>query len=618
MNWWKAEGGRIFVQEQRNEIIFLESGRQVSVADGTSLLQASRLVQLPVEAPCDGRGICGKCRIKATGVLNSPSQAEIQQLGNAVEAGVRLACQAKAYGSVQVEPLLNRRETFLTVERGQVVKRSFNPATQRVSLDLLENMDDKTTIYDGLIEKKMHHIQSEHLPSILQGLATAYNTGLYYVEAIVRHDVMLDLRFVPGQRCLGIALDIGTTSLVAELIDLTTGESLGTHSCLNPQTVFGGDVLTRISYTVQHTDGTCKLQEKIVGGINGMIGALVESCGATYAEVYELVVAGNTTMLHLLLGIQPRSLAVAPYRPVFTHQIEVSPAVLGLRLADHGVVTILPSAAAFVGADIVAGLLAIDFHCSPVAALFIDIGTNGEIVVCKDGMLVGTSAAAGPALEGMNITCGCRAERGAIAGVSIDEDGTVGLQVIGDLAPIGICGSGLVDLAAELVRVGVIEENGRFAPKHKLIEPLAARLTEVNGQRAFLVSETGSVFLTQKDVRQVQLAKGAIAAAIALLLKEVGLPHTDIDQVLVAGAFGYHLKPASLVGIGLLPSTYENKIHFVGNTAKEGAKAVLCNQEAAVEMAEISRRIQINELSLQPEFQDYFVQSLSFPPVSPA
>ena len=283
-----------------------------------------------------------------------------------------------------------------------------------------------------------------------------------------------------------------------------------------------------------------------------------------------------------------------------------------MDLAPRGVVTLLPSATAFVGADIVAGLLAMNLHHYNKTALFIDIGTNGEIVLCKNGRMVGTSSAAGPALEGMNITCGCRAEKGAIEAVTITDEGMIRLEVIGDRPPIGICGSGLIDLISELVRVGVIKESGRFESKEKLTPTLASRLIDSNGQQVFSLTEGGSVYLSQKDIRQVQLAKGAIAAAISLLLNQLTIEYNEIDEVLIAGAFGFHLKPSSLTGIGLLPLVYEEKIRFIGNTAKEGAKVVLLNQDAAFEILQIGEKIEIIELSLTPEFQEYFVGSLSF------
>lgn len=593
---------------QLHEITFRPQGITLTAADGTTLLQAAREAGLTLEAPCDGRGTCGKCLVKAGGVLSDPSETERKWLEKQPAAGLRLACQARIHGPVQVELLAGQEEGFVTLAEGHSMDWPLDPPVYKIVSDRLAAPDDQRAMDMTIVPQF-----PATYPLLLQELAINYKQGMIYLAAVVNRGKLLDWHYQPGRACYGVALDIGTTSVVAELFDLTNGHSLGVCSCLNPQTEFGGDVLTRIAFTAKQVDGTRLLQAKIISGINRLLTQLTADRQLNSRDIYQVVVAGNTTMQHLLLGVAPNTLACAPYRPVFLQQVEASAADLGIEISPRGIVTVLPSAAAFVGADIVAGLLAVDLHNCQHTALFIDIGTNGEIVVCKDGKLVGTSSAAGPALEGMNIACGCRAEPGAIEGVAIAGDGTLKLQVIGGGAPTGICGSGLIDLIAELVRHGVITANGRFGNPEKFPPQLAARLVARDGKPCFVLSEDGSVFLSQKDVRQVQLAKGAIRAAIDLLLKESGVSFADIDDILVAGAFGFHLRPASLAGIGLLPATCQTKIRFVGNTAKEGAKAVLLNRCAGAEVQQIGQDLKIIELSLQPEFQDYFVQALAFP-----
>lgn len=590
------------------KITFFPKGPSITVTEGTTLLQAARAAGLIIETPCDGRGTCGKCKVKAFGDLSDPTELENQQFGDLLAAGVRLACQTKISGPAQVEILSNNSDSFITLANGQSDQWPFDPSVHKIINNMLDTEYSQGTCGNGI-----EPLFPENYVGMLQELAAKHEQGIHYKEAVVKDGELLDWHYQSGRPYYGIALDIGTTSVVAELFDLSSGESIGVTSCLNPQTEFGGDVLTRISFASQHTDGTQQLQKKIVEGINILIDQLVTPKQLHSEDIYEVVVAGNTTMQHLLLGVSPRSLAHAPYQPIFIKQVAVNPTKLGLNTSRRGVVTVLPSAAAFVGADIVAGLLAVGLHHYPKTALFIDIGTNGEIVVCKDRVLVATSSAAGPALEGMNITCGCRAENGAIEAFSISSDGTVSLNVIGDSLPKGVCGSGLIDLVSELVRCGVIMQNGRFAKTENLPFPLASRMKDINGQQVFLISNDGHVFLSQKDIRQVQLAKGAITAAIDLLLKEINVGFEDIDDVLVAGAFGFHLKPTSLVGIGLLPRSCENKIRFVGNTAKEGAKAILLNRKASLEVGKIGQNINILELSLHPDFQDCFVRALAFP-----
>lgn len=536
---------------QHHEVTFLPEGRSMTVAEGTTLLQAAREGGLNLEAPCDGRGSCGKCRVRVSGQLAPPDEFEVSQLGNLLRTGLRLACRTKIYGAVQAQIESTGRESFVALTEARSSQWSFDPPVRN--------------------------------------------------------------RYQEGRPCYGIALDIGTTSIAAELIDLINGKSLGAEACLNPQTAYGGDVLTRISFAAEHTNGTQKLQAKAAEGISSLIERLTAVHSISKEDIYEMVVAGNTTMLHLFLGVSPRSLAQAPFRPVFTQQVDVSPAKAGLHMATGGVITLLPSAAAFIGADIVAGLLAVGHRFHSGTALFIDIGTNGEIVASKNGKLAATSSAAGPALEGMNISCGCRAEAGAIEAVAVDDNYNVNIEVIGTAPLRGICGSGLIDLIAELVRCGLIEPNGRFAQKNKLAAVFASRMVDVNERPAFMVAEEGRIYLSQKDVRQVQLAKGAIAAAIELLLQKLDISYADIEEVLVAGAFGAHLKPSSLIGIGLLPPECEGKIRFVGNTAKEGAKAVLLNRQAASNVVELAQAIEVIDLSSQPEFQDCFIRALSYP-----
>ncbi|WP_371379520.1 ASKHA domain-containing protein [Sporomusa aerivorans] len=592
-----------------HEITVSPGGRTVIAAEGATLLQAARTAGLALEAPCDGRGTCGKCQVKAAGALSVPNETERKWLEQQQTQGLRLACQAKILGPAEVELPGGQQDGFITVAAGQGIEWPLDPPVYKLVSGRFGSQEDQRDLAMGFSPQF-----PDNYAALLKELAVNYKQGITHMEAVVNNGKLLDWHYQPGRTCYGVALDIGTTSVVAELFNLASGCSLGVRSCLNPQTEFGGDVLTRIAFAGKLAEGTLLLQEKIIAGINRLLEQLIAARQLDSRDIYHMVVAGNTTMQHLLLGIAPHSLACAPYRPVFLQQVEVSAAKLGLAMSPRGVVTVLPSAAAFVGADIVAGLLAAGLSHCPDTALFIDIGTNGEIVVCKDGELVGTSSAAGPALEGMNITCGCRAEPGAIEGAAISGDGTVKLKVIGGGQPTGICGSGLIDLIVELVRHGVITASGRFANPEKLTPQLASRLVTMDGKPCFSLSEDGRVFLTQKDVRQVQLAKGAIRAAIDLLLKEIHVEFSEIHEILVAGAFGFHLQPASLAGIGLLPAACQSKIRFVGNTAKEGARAVLLNRRAGAEVEQIGQDLKIIELSLQPEFQDYFVRALAFPP----
>lgn len=549
---------------KQSEISF-SYGVTVHVTPGTTILEAARQAGLRLEAPCDGRRRCGKCRVRVSGDVAPPDPEETGILAKAPNLGGRpedwrLACRARVTGSALVQ------------------------------LDL----------------------DSERVETVHSGSCRSYPLdppALGRLGGTPRSDLP-----VPG-----IALDLGTTTMVAALVDLRTGRDLAVRSCLNPQAAFGGDVITRITHATRN--GSEGLQREAARALGALAAGLCTETGLPAEAIHEVTVAGNTTMLHLLAGENPRSLAVAPYQPVFTAAREIPAASLGLDFAPGAVVTLIPSLSAFVGADILAGVAASGLHTLPYPALFIDIGTNGEIVASAHGRLVGTSCAAGPAFEGMNITHGCRAEIGAVSGFSLRCDGGVHVETIGGARAKGICGSGLVDIAAELVRWGVVLPNGRFAPPGQEPPEFADRIGEHAGQRCFWI--TPEVCLTQRDVRQVQLAKGAIATGFTLLLERLELPVAEVRKVLVAGSFGAHLNPRSITGIGLVPPELGDRIQFVGNTAKEGAKLYLTSRAARADMEAIREGLQVEELSLHPDFQDRFVKALGFPapaaePVEPA
>ncbi|MCP4117949.1 MAG: DUF4445 domain-containing protein [Desulfobacteraceae bacterium] len=598
------------------EVVFFPENRRVRVTIGTTLLQAAREAGFHLEAQCNGAGTCGKCRVRAEGALTPPDPDEIGTLGEEVENGIRLACRAGVCGPVRVEFESDR--TFTTVEKGEKRRVTLKPGIAMVSLAPADAGKEVIPLWDRF--SKGYGIDRAGAAAMLSSLAeTCANPKADPLVGVVRNGQLVGLGPEGKTRCLGIALDIGTTSMVAELVDLATGESLGIASGLNPQVAYGGDVLTRINYACTEKDGASLLHSRVIEGINTLFATLSRGAGVSLSDIYEMVVAANTAMLHLLMNVSPVSMAMSPYDPVFIQQMAVHGQSIGIDMAPAGMVTLMPSASAFVGSDIISGLVATEFCHLETAAIFIDIGTNGEIVTLNRGTLMGSSSAAGPALEGMNISCGSRAENGAIERVAILATGELVLKTVGDQPPRGLCGSGLIDLIAELVRTGVLEPGGRFADKENLADKeslapaLAARLIRVDDKPAFLVSREGGVTLTQKDIRQVQLAKGAIAAGISLLLEEQGLTPDEVETVFVAGAFGAHLRPDSLVGIGLLPEAFGERIRFVGNTSKEGARALLVNRALDREIRAICDRLTIRELSSMPEFQNRFVRLLGFP-----
>jgi len=353
---------------------------------------------------------------------------------------------------------------------------------------------------------------------------------------------------------------------------------------------------------MQEENGLGKLQEVIIEKINELIEELI---GKKFNrdDIYNLNIAANTTMLHILAGVNPESIAKAPYKATFLDKIDLRPKELNIDINPKGIITLLPSISSYVGADIVAGIVAIDIS-KYQSVIFIDIGTNGEMVLLKDGKLYSTSTAAGPALEGMNISCGMRAESGAIEKFKLDENFNISYSTIGETKARGICGSGLLDITSNLIKTGILEPSGRFSKK------LPENIKEKFRDKKFYITE--DIYISQKDIRQIQLAKGAIASGITMLLKEVDDSIENIEHAIIAGSFGYHLKEESIRTVGIIPNGFKGDIKFVGNSSVEGAKLSLLNKDKLLEMMDVKDRVEVVDLSSKDYFQKYFIEALNF------
>jgi uncharacterized 2Fe-2S/4Fe-4S cluster protein (DUF4445 family) len=574
-------------------VTFSGSKLTAQAARGETLLSCIRRSGLGVESTCDGRGVCGKCRVVAHGKLSPPDDTEREHLvGESAE--VRLACRAKVLGNVSV-----------TISDAWTQLQSvFGPQYRTVALDSPVKrvlLPDKGLDSRPYAETLPFRITD---PRVLDKIAMG-DRNQDPAFGVAFENELLDIR-IDQNPVLGAAVDIGTTSLSLYLFDLDSGEFLGKSSALNPQTSYGGDVITRINYCRENPDGVSVLQSELIRQLGVMLDEALGQ-GRSRDQVYLMTAAGNTTMLHILAGVNPLSLALAPFRPTFLKPLVLEGERSGLPIHPRGRVILLPGASAYIGADIVGGLAAIDYRACTRSSLFIDIGTNGEIVLIEGpDRLLGTSCAMGPALEGMNISCGCRAVPGAIDSVILGDDKVPQLTTIGGLAPVGICGSGLVDLVAVLVGSGLIAPSGAFNPEAD--KRLTARL---HGNRYQL---TDKVFLSQKDIRQVQLAKSAAITGILTLLGEAGRSVSDLEHIIVGGSFGYHLNPENLKRIGLLPGEYTGKITFVGNSSLSGASLAMLNQEILREMERLAPLIKVLDLSSHPDFRDYFISHLDFAP----
>lgn len=417
----------------------------------------------------------------------------------------------------------------------------------------------------------------------------------------------------------GTAVDIGTTTVVAKILDMTDGRCLATRAVLNPQTRFGDDVISRINY-VQSPETLREIQKVIVDCVNGLTQDLCRQAGVAAASVYETCVVGNTTMNHIFLGYPVEQLGRAPYRAYSVDARDVPPGELGLDINPSGNVHCVENIAGFVGADTTAVALAVDMDSIQDRTLVVDIGTNGEIVLGTREKLYSASCAAGPALEGARIQHGSRAADGAIEAVVVDGD--ICLDVIGGVPPRSICGSGLIDAVAVLLDLGVVDATGRFIDEGgipNLPAAVASRRCQNDGRPAFRLADNGQagpsgVLLTQRDIREVQLAKAAILAGIRILMSKLGLVDSDIDRVLLAGAFGNYIRPASAVRIGLLPNVPLDRIQSVGNAAATGAQMTLLSEECRERAARLAKRIEYVEIAHEKGFSDYFAEAMLLSP----
>lgn len=413
----------------------------------------------------------------------------------------------------------------------------------------------------------------------------------------------------------GVAVDIGTTTVAATLIRLRDGQEVASAADNNAQGSFGADVLTRITYEMEHPEtGAAALQKAIGEQLNGMVAQMCRAAGIEPAEVVSVAVSANCTMMHMLLGADARPIGRAPYRPVFTAAQTVPAAQIGLRLAPEAAVYCLPQVSGYIGADVVAGVYVCGLEQRGGNVLFIDIGTNGEIVLKTRRGLLCCSCAAGPALEGMNISCGMRAAAGAVEDIALTPSG-IRLQTIDGGAPVGLCGSGILAAVRELLQKGLVTSRGQLlSPEQLPPEDWRRAYLGAEGRTRWVtLGQTPPLRITQGDIRQVQLAKGAILSGFVALLRQAGLEMASLQEVLIAGQFGAHLPAASLTGVGILPAEAAQRLRYVGNSSLTGAYMALLSRGAREEMEALARRMQYLELAETPDYSYLFAESMFFP-----
>jgi uncharacterized 2Fe-2S/4Fe-4S cluster protein (DUF4445 family) len=629
------------------QVIFQPSGRQGEIPEGTTILDASRFLGVGIESVCGGKKTCGKCRIRIETESVDPSgipllpdhlspftEEEGKLIGEKEQAeGFRLACAAEIRGDLLVF-VPEESRTGRQVVRKEATERviSLNPAVRLfpvtlVPPDLHHPLGDYERLVTALAERFGLQRPEIDYPALL-GLPSALRQGNWTVTAAIRMEREI-LAVFPGEveEACGLAIDVGSTTVAGYLCSLRTGRIIGTESLMNPQVTYGDDVIARITYTMDHPDGMEKMRGAIIDCLNLLIRTVTGDHGLSPTDILEITLVGNTAMHHLFLGIDPRALGVSPFTPAVHRSLDIKARDLGLEAHPAANVHILPVEAGFVGADNVGVLIAEEPYHRDEMVLIIDVGTNGEMVMGNRQRLLSASCATGPALEGAHIRFGMRAAPGAIERIRIDpETLEVVFKIIGEerwrpefriTGARGICGSGIIDGVAELYRTGVIDRSGRF--RTDLSTP---RLRLTDGKSEFVIAwpeETslgGAITISQKDIRSVQLAKGALYAGAKAMMKRLGI--TKLDRVILAGAFGSYIDKLEAMILGMFPDCDLDRVSSVGNAAGDGARIALLDRDKRREADEVARKVEYLELTLEKGFQEEFMAAMFIPHLSDA
>jgi uncharacterized 2Fe-2S/4Fe-4S cluster protein (DUF4445 family) len=607
-------------------LIFQPYGKRIKTNIFENILVTAIENGVLVSSICGGRGFCGKCRIiirKGKELLSSPSEAERKALTNDdLKSGFRLACQTELLkrGTVVVEiPRESRIDEQRLLLSGLEKKIDLKPVVKTIFVSL-----NKPSLFDTLsdVDRLLYYLKSINKLSlkidykILKKTPHILRKGNWKTTVTVWNNREI-IALEPGNSpdLYGFAIDVGTTKLAGYLIDLNTGKIKSVVSMMNPQIAYGEDVISRIHYIMKDKKNLEKLQKVLINGINTLLVEASKKTGISADKIVDFTLAGNTAMHHISLGIPPNYVSIMPYPAVLQSPIDIKARELGLKIGSGSYVHALPSIAGFVGGDAVADILATDVHKTSDLSMVIDIGTNTEIILGNKKGLLACSCASGPAFEGAHIKFGMRAATGAIEHVWIDPDSfDVGFKTIGDIKPRGICGSGIVDVIAEMLKARLIDQSGRFNKNLKTM-----RLRKSNGTNEFVISwryETSineDIVVTQSDIREIQLAKAAIYTGAYLLMSRMKINPEDIQKVYLAGAFGNYIDALNARIIGMYPDILLEKVHFVGNTAGSGARMTLVSHLERIETANIVRKVKYVELGAEHSFQNEFLMSTFLP-----
>jgi uncharacterized 2Fe-2S/4Fe-4S cluster protein (DUF4445 family) len=594
----------------------VQPGRVVRVSPGSSILDGLRIADTVVSSICGGIGVCCDCKVVVLkGSVSEPTDAEESGLEDeSLANGVRLACQTRLLGDtvvsipeeslpaeqrIQLEGQIRGSRFAPTVE---VLELAIKPPASGDALDALSRVQSAATRATG----ERVNVPPDLIPAISE--VVKVSSGVLRVAVSGRNGDRVVLGVAKDHAPLGMAVDLGTTKIAVYLVDLTTGRTVAEAGETNPQSNFGEDVVSRIAYANRGDESRAELRAVVVAALNRMVERLCDQIGASPADVLDGVVVGNTAMHHLFTGLAVRQLGEAPYVPVAVEALDLPARELGLHGAAGAAVHLLPNIAGYVGGDHVAMLLA-SIEDSEATSLYVDIGTNTEISLVADGRCLTCSCASGPAFEGRHILHGMRASEGAVERVEFVED-RYRYEVVGNGAARGICGSGILDVVAAMRKSGAIDTMGRIQKGAPGVRddgwPPVLVLVPAEAARAGT-----EVTVCQRDVREVQLAKAAIRAGIEILMNEMSLLPGDIDQVILAGAFGTYLRYRSAIRIGMLPAVPESRSRQIGNAAGTGARLALISRAARHEAADIAHRAEYIELTTHAGFKDAFLDSMA-------
>lgn len=603
----------------------------LEVPRGESILHALQRVNIDLEGDCGGLGTCGKCKIKVLTSIDFPPDSEVNDLldKEEIHQGIRLACTTKIKKdlAVYIGDTDTQQEYFQILKAGATPIIQLDPVVEKRLVDLTpDKQQDGSSDLDRIRNELGPEYRGLNAPlRCLRTLPDMLKKTGKYGAAVLNGNTLLGWqKYEEAARCYGLVFDLGTSTLVGKLISMIDGRQITAISRLNRQIKYGTDVISRIQHVKENPEGLKQMHECLMRDLELIVERLLEVGGLEPEDIFAAVAAGNTTMQHFFLSLDPSGIAQAPFSPVVTDGIIVRARDAGLRLNPEAVLYVMPAKSGYIGGDMISVILASEAaEQEDEIILGLDLGTNGEIFLGNRKRMMTCSAAAGPALEGAKITHGSIAKAGAIEGVRL-INGNLYYKEIGNIRPTGICGSGLVDLIAVLLNCGIIDHEGLIRPPEKgPAYGLRSRVIEKGGVCHFLVASGEEshnkkpIYLTQKDVRELQLAKSAIAAGIKTLMEEMGIGIRDISRICLAGALGNYINPYSAMRIGLLPMADPGIVKSLGNAASTGAYMVLLSKAYWEWAHELAHFIEHIELSCRRDFAEHFIMNMDFPQESP-